>query len=217
VSRGPDRSGAGALVVLVLLALLSSCGLPGEGSVTTVDDDEVPYRLLESDAPSAAATETSTTPGPVPMVFWLVNDDRLVPSATDASCDQAPEVVVERLLGELAAGPTDEARAAGRSSAIPPESTLALVDITEGTARVEVDAETAINADRLPVAVGQIVLTLTSVAGVRSVVLVSGAGPVQVPLPGGALTEDPVTATDYTVLLPDRIEQLREVGCPEPQ
>jgi hypothetical protein len=216
MSRGPDRSGVGALV-LVLLALLSSCGLPGEGSVTTVEDQAVPYHLLDSDGPSSAATGTSTTPGPVPMVFWLVKGDRLVPAATDVSCDQAPEVVVERLLGELAAGPTDEARAAGRSTAIPPESALALVDITQDTVRVMVDPETDISADRLPAAVGQVVLTVTSAAGVRSVVLVSEAGPVQVPLPGGALNEGPVTAADYTVLMPDRYEQPREVGCPEPQ
>ena len=208
--------GAGVLLLVLLLVLLSSCGLPGDGSVTKVDDEAVPYHLLDSEDPSSAATEGATIPGSVPLVFWLVNDDRLVPAAADASCDQRSEVVVERLLGELAAGPTDDDRAGGRSTALPPESTLALVDITEGTVQVEVNPAAAISADRLPAAVGQIVLTVTSAAGVRSVSLVSEADPVQVPLPGGVLTEGPVTAEDYAVLIPDRYELPGEVGCPEP-
>ncbi|GAB3242107.1 GerMN domain-containing protein [Nocardioides dilutus] len=211
--RRPGRT-ATTVAALLVTALLSSCGLPGEGSVTRVDGETVPYDLLESGAPSSRDAEGSPVPGPVPMVFWLVGDERLVPSAAGASCDQPPELAAARLLEELAAGPTEDARAAGRSTAIPPESALTLVDVAEGTAQVAVAPETPISAERLPAAVGQIVLTVTSVAGVGSVLIVSSAGPVQVPLPGGALTGGPVTAEDYSSLLPDRFEQL-PVGCPE--
>jgi spore germination protein GerM len=122
---------------------------------------------------------------------------------------------VERLLGYLTAGPTDGARAAGRSTALPPESRLSLVGLTAGTAEVEVDPETGISADRLPVAIGQVVLTVTSAPGVSAVALVSDGAPVQVPLPGGALTGEPVTAQDYASLLPDRYRG-QELGCPQP-
>jgi spore germination protein GerM len=194
--------------------LLSSCGLPGDGSVRTVDDDTVPPGLLDSADPSSATDGATEAPGPVPVVFWLVDEDRLTPATTDASCTQSAEVVVTRLLGALAAGPTEEERAVGRSTAIPPESAPALVDMAAGTVRVEVDPEASISADRLPAAVGQIVLTVTSAPGVRSVVLVSDGAPVQLPLPGGALTDGPVTADDYAPLVADRYQQPREVGCP---
>jgi Sporulation and spore germination len=209
---------AGPLVtgVLALLPLLLSCGLPGGGSVRTVDQETVPYGLLGSETPSPGSTDSGEVPGRVSLVFWLVDDDRLDPGPADASCAERPQEVAERLLRELAAGPTDEDRAEGRSTAIPPESMLALVDLEEGTAEVEIDPETAISADRLPAAVGQIVLTVTSAPGVRSVALVNDGVPVQAPLPGGALTDGPVTAEDYLVLLPDRYQQPLGLGCPEP-
>jgi hypothetical protein len=195
------------------LVLLCSCGLPGAGSAKRVDDETVPRRLLEPEAPVSAATENSALPGPVPVVFWLVDEDRLTPAAAGASCTGTSEGVVTSLLAQLAAGPTDEARAAGRSTAIPPESVPTLVGIRAGTARVEVEPETSISADRLPAAVGQIVLTVTSAPGVDFVAVVSDDQPVQLPLPGGALTEDPVTAEDYADLVPDRYRE-PGVGCP---
>ncbi len=153
----------------------------------------------------------------MPLVFWLVANDHLVPEVPEAAaltCAEPPEAVVERLLGDLTAGPTDDARAAGRSTALPPQASLVLVGIDDGTAEVEVDPdETSISADRLPVAVGQIVLTVTSAPGVSAVALVSDGQPVQVPLPGGALTGNPVTAEDYATLLPDRYRAV-DLGCP---
>ncbi len=115
-----------------------------------------------------------------------------------------------------AAGPRDDARAAGRSTALPPESTLTLRRVREGVAEieVEVDPETAISADRLPAAVGQVVLTAISTSGVRAVVFVSGGEPVRVPLPGGALVARPVTAADYKELLPAWLPALPGTGLP---
>jgi spore germination protein GerM len=197
----------------MMLMLLASCGLPGQGSVRTVDDESVPSGLLESAAPSSDATGPAPVPGRVPVVYWLVDEDRLTPAASEASCAEAPQAVVTRLLEELTIGPTDEARAAGRSTAIPPESAPILVDISAGTARVEVGSETSISADRLPAAVGQIVLTVTSAPGVDSAELVSDGASVQLPLPGGALIEGPVTADDYATLVPARY-QADDVGCP---
>jgi hypothetical protein len=193
--------------------LLSSCGLPGSGSARVVDDDTVPTRLLDRHSPSSGSTATIGVPERVPVVFWLVDEDRLTPTAAQASCAEPADVVVGRLLGALAAGPTDEARAAGRSTAIPPESVPQLVEIRAGTAVVEVDPETPISADRLPFAVGQIVLSVTSAPGVSSVSLVNDDAPVQQPLPGGALTDEPVSADDYAALVPERYDETGEVGC----
>ncbi len=213
---GPPRRRRVEAVILavVVVLLLASCGLPGDGDVEQVSNDAVPYELLEPVAPSPGGDVDDGGKHATPKVFWLLDDDRLISDTAAPSCGEEPSVVVERVLEELAAGPGEDARAAGRSTAIPPESVLALVRIDDGgTAEVMVDPETAISPDRLPAAVGQIVLTVTSAPGVRSVVLVSSTEPVPVPLPGGPLAEGPVTAKDYADLLVDPDSAAE--GCPE--
>ena len=79
---------------------------------------------------------------------------------------------------------------------------------------MDIDDGTSISAERLPAAIGQVVLTLSSAPGIESVVLVSDGQPVQVPLPGGALTDQPVTGDDYAELLPDRFRGSGRPGCP---
>ena len=149
------------------------------------------------------------------MVFW-VDGDRIVPEATGDSCDVPPDVLVEALLGALAAGPSDDARADGRSSAIPPDAGLDLIRIEGSSADVDIEPMTSLSAERLPVAVGQVVLTATSTGAIQSVRLVSHGESVQVPLPGGALTVGPVTAEDYAALLPNRFAGPASFGCPAP-
>jgi hypothetical protein len=212
-------SSATAAAVAVLL-LVPSCGLPRGGSVRTVEDDAVPYRLLDRGTPSPGTPQDDQLAS-VPLVFWLV-DEHLVPAAASVSCDGQPEETVEDLLDELASGPAGDARAAGRATAIPPESRLELVEIRDATAQVEVDPESEVSADRLPVVIGQIVLSVTSAPGVDAVALVSDGESVQVPLPGGALTPGPVTPLDYAPLVANRLRDSTpsgsglapRLGCP---
>ena len=148
----------------------------------------MPYRLPEpTDRPAELGRPA---PGPAPSAFWL-RKDRPAPGMAVGSCDDEPDSVVEQVLDVLADGPQDDERVGGRSTAIPPESSLTLVGLDDGTAEVEFSAPAAISADRLPVAVGQIALAVGS-APVGSVQLVDDGEPVPVPLPGGALTTAPV-------------------------
>jgi spore germination protein GerM len=180
--------------------LVSSCGLPEGGSAQSVDDANVPYHLLDPRTGAAAAPHESQPLSSVPIVFWLDEADRLAPAAARTSCTHSPATQVEQLLAELAAGPSDETRASGKGTAIAPQSGLELMRIDDGTAVVEVDLGSETSADRLPLAIGQVVLTVTSARGVEAVSLISDDEPVQVPLPGGALTSAPVTAADYATL-----------------
>lgn len=207
------RWGARAAVTTLVVLALTSCGLPGSGTVTQVDDRSVPYRLLEKEAPESGTGAEVDPDGTGPQAFWLL-EDVLVPEPVDASCVEPAEDVVRLLLVELAGGPPEDARAAGRSTAIAPDSPLSLDHLAEGTAVIEVDPETTVRADRLPAAVGQIVLTVTSAPGVFSVALVSDGEPVQVPLPDGVLTSSPVTAADYADLVSERYDATRLNGCP---
>ena len=187
-----------------MLLLLAGCGVPGGGHVRTIDDDAVPYRLLEAGSSADGPRVDGSVPRKVPVVFWLVGNDRLVPAAAGGACTDPPDELAKRLIAELAAGPPEHIRAAGRSSALPPAPGLRLVGIVDGTAHVEMDPSTAISADRLPLAIGQMVMSLTSSPGVEKVTFLSSGEPVEVPLPGGALATRAVSAADYADLLLDR-------------
>lgn len=186
--------------------LLISCGLPDQGRVQTVQDSDVPYDLLDPEGPRRApVTEAPPVPLGAPVVFWLDRDDRLVPSAVEASCADAGEDVVRQTLLTLTLSPSPEERTAGLSSALPPSSRLQLLGAEDGVAQIELDPVVVGDAERLPLAVGQLVLSVTSAPGVDSVRLLTSGQQVDVPLPGGKLASRPVTADDYAALLPDRL------------
>ena len=126
------------------------------------------------------------------------------------------EELAERLLNALEEGPSDDVRGTGGSSALPSDPQLGLVAVSGATAEVDLEPETSLSAERLPVAIGQVVLTLTSAPGVDAVVFVTDGGEVQVPLPGGVLTDEPVGAADYADLLPARLRSPGAVGCLAP-
>jgi hypothetical protein len=131
---------------------------------------------------------------------WLVRDDALVPST--ASTPGADVLTTAKvLLLRLAGGPTEQQRADGLSTAFGPDVQLALTDVTRGRAVVDIRAgDQAPSPSRLPLAVGQLVLTLTSIEGVDEVVLTAAGDPIEAPLPGGALSDRPLRADDYAAL-----------------
>ncbi len=201
--RGPVSGLRRCVTAGALACLLSSCGLPDRG-VSRVEDSTVPYRLLESAGPAPSGAPSTVGPGdPTPFVFWLDASEQLVPTAADASCEQPSDVQVMRVLDALSAGLTEQDLTVGRTSALSQPGGLTLVRLEGATALVEMGPQLQTSADRLPLAVAQVVLSVTSASGVGSVAFVSDDEPVQVPLPGGALTRGPVTTTDYAGLVVD--------------
>ncbi len=214
------------LLALLLILALTACGLPDGGHVRTVEDNEVPYELLQPGGSSEGTGATDLRP-PVgaPVVFWLRGEMRLAPVAAGAvSCADGPDAVVRQVLDVLSRSPTPRQRTAGLSSAIPPTAALELVDTDDGVAEIELDPVTLGDPEQLPLAVGQLVLSVTSAPGIDGLRLVTSGRGVDVPLPGGALASRPVTADDYTALLPDRLLSSRDaattvsrrLGCPAP-
>lgn len=190
---------AGAFGALLLIA---ACGVPADGSTRAVADDDVPYRLLQS--PSAVATRAPAPEGQevtVPQVFLVDSEGRLVPRSLQVPVG-SPEQVVDAALLALAAGPTLTQRASGLSTALGPDVRVRLLDLADGTARVSLDVpESGVSADRLPSAVGQVVLTAVSVQGVDRVLLIREGRLIGAPLPGGEQTTEPLVAADYASLL----------------
>lgn len=208
-------------VVVVALSVLAGCGLPSEERTQVVEDASVPYDLLrEGEATPSGPSEDPAVPREVPVVFWLGPDELLVPSAVDVSCDGSPDDVVRDVLAALAGAPSTTQRDSGLASAIPSTARLRLVRVDEGLAEVDLDPVAIGDAERLPLAVGQVVLSVTSAPGVDAVELVTSGQAVDVPLPGGALATGAVTADDYAVLLPPRLRSAvpdtGDIGCPEP-
>ncbi len=183
---------AGALVACVLTA---GCGVPTDTDAQAVNP--VPYGLLSPSGPAPSASASVAVRGPR---VWLVRDDALVPAEAPPSGTD-PATTATALLGRLAAGPTEQERADGLSTAFGPSVELTLTDVTGGHAVVDIRAgDLAPSPSRLPLAVGQVVLTLVSVDGIDDVVLTAAGSPIQAPLPGGELTDRPLRADDYAAL-----------------
>lgn len=214
---------------LVLVAALAGCGVPGPGS-ERVPPSEVPSGLRgpapargpggggEPERTTGSGATAALLAARAPSVYLLDTEDVLVavplePSRATTAPAQAPPgaaplgddeatVLATRLLRSLARSPTADQRDQGLSTALSPGVPASLVDVVGGTARVALrqpDRDPA--ADRLPLATGQVVLTVTSVPGITHVRLLRGREPTAVVLPGGARSDGPVTALDYADLL----------------
>jgi hypothetical protein len=190
---------AAAAVALALLAA-SGCGVPTDGTAERINPDEVPYGLITTGAASSATTQLLVPRADQPHIYWVDSDDRAV--AVPTSTTGSGPAALTALLGRLTAGPSDNERRAGLGTALSPQTSVRVRALVQGVADLEV--RTTVEdpaADRLPLAVGQMVLTATSVPGVEAVRLLRDGHPVAVPVVGGALIAEPVRASDYSDLL----------------
>lgn len=188
------------VAVLACVGGIAACGLPQGAPPRVLDATAVPYDLLRA-APDNARSRTPEGRTTSPHVYLLGPGNQLVPIRTPLAA-RGVASVVDGLLVRLGAGPDDSQRAAGLATALGPDVRIQLQSVTGGTAVISLDTgEQDPTASRLPLAVGQVVLTATSVRGVDRVHLVRGTHSLEVPLPGGALTSSPVSASDYAPLV----------------
>lgn len=184
-------------VVAVAAALgLGACGLPEDGSATTVPPQDVPYGLLVT--PTATPT-TETSPAVAARLgtIYLVDaQQRLVPVPVPVPpAERVP--FLQTLLNRLAVGPSERERARGLLTDLGPGASLSVQSISGGTARIELRS-TDPSPGKLPVAIGQVVLTATAVQGVDRVLFTLDGAPLSVPGPAaGDLTGAALTASDY--------------------
>ena len=188
------------VVVVVVAAALAvgGCGVPEQQEPTSLPVSQVPYGLTAPTAGTARAT--ASAPGG-PEVYLVGPDGRLVPRGRPAAAGDTRHRL-DDLLVHLAAGPTAEELGHHLSSDLGPGLRLRVPGMHGSTTTVDLGA-----TDELPtgrnsrLAVAQIVLTATSLPGVDAVVLTRGADRVEAPLPDGQLSDRPVTAADYAVLV----------------
>jgi hypothetical protein len=197
-----SRRRAGLVAVATLL--LASCVGPGGSGVRTIEAEEVPYDLLDPAPPagSVLSSEAADVPdGEVPtQVYLLGRDGLLLASPASVEAGTTGEVAA-RLLQRLEEGPNEAERAAGLASVLGPDLGLRIDGVDDaGVVEVDVSGTTTPAADQVPLAIGQIVLTLAGVPGVSGVRIVDEGEPLPLPLPGGRLTTGTVTAEDYLPL-----------------
>lgn len=190
------RRAACASLVLTFPLFTGGCGVPGETPPEAIT--AVPYELSR---PSSAPTPAQQPPSTSRIRVWMVREEKLVPIVV-AQAEVDTLDTARSAIARLEQGPADEERAQGLSSALGPDVQLSVQEIRGGEAVVDIRSNgQAPSAGQLPLAVGQVVLTLTSIPGVERVSLTAGGAPIEAPLPGGVLTERPLDARDYTYLV----------------
>ena len=198
------RRVAGTAVVAALATLvLTSCGVRLDATPQPIPSGAIPTVSVPTTAP---ASPTAPSAGRVRV--WFVQEDGLVPVATDLS--REPIVAPGDVVAALAAGPSPEQADEGvRSLVVDPitDAPLASVSVdapvTEAGSVVVVlaPAASALPPGEQVLLLGQLVLSLTG-AGYASVTFVDEAGALAaVPLPGGRLLDRPAVARDYAGLI----------------
>ncbi|MEO8830576.1 GerMN domain-containing protein [Lapillicoccus sp.] len=200
---GNRRRGLGLVAGLLAgAALLTACGIPTDGQPSTVPTGDVPYGLLDG-TPTSSPTP-STTPG-VPVAtstIYLVDSQQLLVAVPVQQTQSSLNPLLQTLLNRLALGPGDRERSRKLATDLSPGSAIVLRSMSSGTATIEIQSTSQDpSAAKLPIAIGQVVLTATSVVGVDRVLFVQNGAPARVPGPTGPQTSDALAASDYTSLL----------------
>ncbi len=197
--------------------VVTSCSIPGDGSVKQIDADKIPYELnatTTSSPPTTVPASTTTTPVvetttstssstiPIEIVsMFFVAGTQVVPiDRLLLSPAAAPQV-----LAALSEGPPEGDAAAGLRSALP-VGFAAEVTVERGVATVSLPGTfiTDLPGGEQRLAVAQIVLTLTRQSGVGQVRFTSNNEPQSVPRGRGDLSSPGATVAcdDYANLLP---------------
>ena len=187
--------------MLVALAMcVSACGIPTGGAPESIAPADIPYGLT-STTPTPTQ-QTSPPPGShEPRIYLVAADEVLVPRGRAVE-GETLEDRLEQLVDELAAGPSSAELEEELSTALPPDVRLSVTAVEAGTATIDItggeNSPSGLESRR---AVGQIVLTVTSLPGIRASLLTRDGAPVEAPLPSNQLTSAPLEGEDYAALL----------------
>lgn len=214
-----------AATAVVVMALVS-CGVPEDQIDRPVGAAEVQFGLLD---PVVTTTTTTTTTTRVPpssttillptttilsygIDFYLIQNQRLV--AVRRSTTEKP--TIDAALDALSR-PTFEEAVGGRRSELTDPGMVLSVVAKGGSATVELGEvfSTLLGSDQL-LAIGQIVYTLTEVAGIGSVAFTLGGSPLEVPGVDGGLISGPISRDDLLNLVATPTTTIAVPSVPPP-
>jgi spore germination protein GerM len=186
---------ARVLVVLLLLVVLSACGVPTHGSASKVRSKDVPFGLLAKDNGSSSSGDS----GHEEALVYFAKNGRLVASSRRL----APPVTVQSVVKSLSNGPNQVEITAGLRSALPDQNSIRRISLSSGTARVDLGRPfTSLSSSDQIVALGQLVYTLTARPGVGLVRFTLLGQTTEVPRADGSLTPGRVSRDDYLAIAP---------------
>jgi spore germination protein GerM len=188
-----------AVAVAATLLLLTNCGVPAQQAPVQIKPEAVPSQLRDVPSPESAMPSTAD-PGKSTVFVHFVRKDRLVGLPREApAASQSGRL--NAVVTALIAGPSEGEQARGITSALPPGLQLTVVAIEGQRVVLELSGETdGRSATENVLAVGQIVLSMTSLTTVKEVVFSRDGAPAEALLADGALATKPLTAADYAVL-----------------
>ncbi len=196
----PVRLLAMAILVVGVLALAVSCGVPDESQASAAGADEVPFGLLEDEPLPPPATVPPPASTVIRVYFLTPADERLV--AVDRSVEEGVDVDLADVIDSLLLGPTVPETAQGIVSALP-RGAVADASLVGGVANVDLAEEFAgLDGSTQRRAIAQIVYTLTSRPGVGRVAFTLAGQPVEIPRGDGTLTSGSVSRDGYRELAP---------------
>lgn len=177
-------------MVPAVLALSLSCGIPEDRNPDVVPGGAIGPAL--GPIPGAAAS----APAGEGVTVFFVRNGQLVPSGRAGRRGD-----VNAALQSLLSGPSEQELTAGLRTAITGAADVRLLGVEGATAHVDLAGPfVAIAGQEQILAVAQVVLTATFVAGVTEVRFTLAGQPVDVPRGDGTLSPGPLTTLDYASL-----------------
>lgn len=174
--------------------ILAGCSVDANGRARIADEDDVPFALLDPDAPAVVPTTVVGEVGE-PVTLCFLRDRRLVVVERQFSASVTPEMVVRAL-----SSPPPEGEAPARTALSDP-LVVRDVAVVAGIARVDLSQSIAeLGGEDQLLAVAQIVCTLTARPGVGQVAFTLEGTPIEVPRGDGSLVSQPVSRDDYASL-----------------
>lgn len=175
-------------MLVAAAVLVIACGVPLDSAPEMIEVDlgDAP----ELDLPVGDDVEAAT--------FYLIEQGNLVPVTHELPAPVGPESVARFLVEGI--DPTDEG--AGLRTSIPTGTRVLAADRENGVVRVSLSRDFAVvGGEEELLAVAQVVLTLTDLEDVDAVTFELEGVATDVPLPNGALSDDPVGGDDYRSLI----------------
>lgn len=186
------RSWSAASVAALLLV---GCGIGSEESPRNlhlrVDDESLSIDTQVGDGFEIGAS-----------IYLVAENARLRPTTRRVQVSAEPSTHLGSVLDALIAGPDEGEVPRGLRSAVPSTTRVLGVTVDDDTAVVDLSSAFAsIGGREELLAVGQVVLTVTTFPGVRRVLLNLDGRPTDLPLPDGSLADGAVALSDYASLL----------------
>lgn len=202
--------------VTVTLLLAASAGCTQTNKVRAIPDESVPHGLLTSTRPGGGGdTASQTFNRQDPKVYFVKPSGNLGPVSSSMQTEDRNEAI-KKVLTLLMGGPDEVTTDENLRTTIPTGTQLVLEKVDGGTAELSYTSPTPVGPKELPFFFGQIVLSVTSIEGVKSCVFSSNGDRIRATLPGGETSDQLLTNADYIELLQEELVSPTTSATSEP-